>query len=162
MYISDRSFGGRTRAIGTALRVALIAVIAATASGCIAVPARAQQSADLVNAIRVFFGAQPASYSLVLQSEAQRWAEHMATTCTLQHDPRPQAGIFSDYWWLGENIGYAAIHPKAVDSIHLGFVLSPPHLNALAKREVDSVGIGVADGCGRTWIAQRFADFADQ
>jgi hypothetical protein len=129
------------RRLGVAVVVGILPVLLAT------VPARAaggtaEAFLGKINSLRASVGAAPLSEDAALDSVAQRWADHMASTTTLAHNPSLSQQVSGNWTLLGENVGYG----PTVDAIFNAFVASPHHYENLVDKAYNRVGIGVAVG----------------
>lgn len=104
-----------------------------------------------VNSSRAAVGLRPYSYQADLSSVARRWAQHMAATGLLQHNPSLATQV-TGWRYVGENVGYG---PSDV-SIETAFMASPPHRANILDHDFTQVGIGEATWGGRVWVSQVF------
>jgi hypothetical protein len=83
------------------------------------------------------------------------WAQNMAATGTLSHNPNLVAqltGVTSEWTRIGENVGFAG----DTNSLQNAFLNSPPH-RANIMGDFNRVGVGaVYDGNGRLWVTLDF------
>src|SRR5207302_7137773 len=126
-------------------RLALAAVLGIVPVVLAAVPARAAGGSaeaflSKINALRASVGAGPLAEDAALDGVAQRWADHMAATKTLAHNPSLSSQVPGGWTLLGENVGYG----PDVDVVFNAFVASPHHYENLVEKSFNRVGIGVA------------------
>lgn len=110
-----------------------------------------QRANDLVAATRRSAKAPALQVCADLTAIARRWSQQMASTGTLAHNPRARDEISGWSAW-GENVGVGS----SVDQVHGALVKSPKHLANLESSTFAHVGVGVAQGGGRTWVTQVF------
>jgi uncharacterized protein YkwD len=82
---------------------------------------------------------------------ATAWAQRMAGTGVLQHNPRLVSQITS-WTAVGENVGVGGTSA----TLHSAFMHSAPHRANILGAAYTSVGIGVAYGRGRMWVVEVF------
>jgi uncharacterized protein YkwD len=86
-----------------------------------------------------------------LAAKAQAWAERMAGANQLSHSNLVD-GVGRGWSTLGENVGCGG----AVHDVHVGFMNSTDHRDAILSRRFTSIGVGVAERGGKVWVAQVF------
>ena len=135
-----------------------VAVAAATFTGlATATSAAASTGGDesgfvaSVNAARRSAGRPTYDVSSDLTSVARRWAQTMASSGSLRHNPN-LAGQVSGWRFVGENVGVG----YDVGGLHRAFMASPAHRANVLDSDFTQVGIGVAYGGGRLWVAEVF------
>ncbi|MCW2705521.1 MAG: hypothetical protein JWQ37_3516, partial [Blastococcus sp.] len=136
----------------------LAAVALVPAGGVVFSPARADtpQMYALVDGARAANGLPPLRRSVPLQAVAQAWAEQMAATQTLSHNPVYDRQIPAGWTSAGENVGYAG----GDQQLHDALMASPGHRDNILGRYTD-IGIGRAvDSRGLVWEAQEFGAYA--
>ncbi len=145
----------RRRLVGGLLAVA---VAAATFTGlATATSAAASAGGDesgfvaSVNAARRSAGRPTYAVSSDLTSVARSWAQTMASSGSLRHNPN-LAGQVSGWRFVGENVGVG----YDVGGLHRAFMASPAHRANVLDSDFTQVGIGVAYGGGRLWVAEVF------
>lgn len=106
-----------------------------------------------VNASRAAAGLRPYSYHSDLASVAQRWAQHMAATGILEHNPNLTSQV-TGWRYVGENVGYGP-DDTAVEA---AFMASPHHRSNILDHDFTQIGIGEAYAGGRVWISQVFRE----
>ncbi|GIU84831.1 MAG: hypothetical protein KatS3mg008_1606 [Acidimicrobiales bacterium] len=149
--MSGRSAPGR-RALGSVL---VSAVLAATV-GAVTYADPAAATSDLVQLIdarRREFGLAPLATHPELTSDSQAWAEHLAATGRLAHDPNFPANLSAPWWKAGETVGVSAF--GAGDIVRL-WMASPSHRSILLDPAMTHVGVGVVETGGLTWAVARF------
>jgi len=104
-----------------------------------------------VNAARRSAGRPTYVASADLTSVARRWAQSMASSGSLRHNPN-LAGQVSGWRFVGENVGVG----YDVRGLHRAFMASPAHRANVLDSDFSQVGIGVAYGGGRLWVAEVF------
>lgn len=123
-------------------------------------PATTTSAADLgaeaafttaINNLRASKGVAPLGTHPVLTAKAEAWAAQMAATNNLSHSNLPD-GINVSWTKLGENVGVGG----DVGTLFQAFVNSPHHYENLVDPTFQWVGLGVAYGFGRMWVAQEF------
>lgn len=147
--------GGRRRLVGVLASVT-VAVTALAGLGS-AAPAAASTSSDeagfvnSVNAARNNAGRPDYAVSADLTAVARRWAGAMASSRDLKHNPN-LAGQVTGWRYVGENVGVGS----DVSGLHRAFMNSPAHKANVMDGDFTQVGIGVAYGGGRLWVAEVF------
>jgi hypothetical protein len=90
-----------------------------------------------------------------LAAAAQAWAEQMAATGTLAHNPDYLSQIPAGWARAGENVGWAGSDEELIGA----FMASPGH-RANILGDYTDVGIGRAvDAAGVVWEAQEFGNY---
>lgn len=151
-----RNLAQRSVAVLLALLVALAASVA------LAPPASAGTVEDegrlfqLHNQARAAAGLAPFAYDSAAVGIARGWAEEMARTGNLRHNPNlvnaVNTYVTSSWTRLGENVGFAG----GPDQVHNAFMGSAAH-RANILGDYNRVGIGTArDGSGRLWVTAVF------
>jgi len=102
-----------------------------------------------VNAIRAAAGRQPLTQAHGAQQLAQDWADHLASTGVLVHNPGLAAATTG---LVGENVGYG----EDWRAVLAAFEDSPPHLANILDRDYTRVGVGHTEGYGQVWIVLVF------
>ncbi len=125
-----------------------------------AAPATHSSAADLgteaaftasINNLRAGKGVAALGTHPVLTAKAEAWAANMAATNTLYHSTLTD-GITVAWTKLGENVGVGGDVP----SLFQAFVNSPLHYANMVDPTFQWVGLGVAYGGGRMWVAMEF------
>lgn len=101
----------------------------------------------LVDAYRTGLALSGLANNAGLDTDARRWAEHLADSNTLSHDALSLEGWQS----VGENVGRGA----TIEVIEQAFEDSPTHEHNLSG-DYTHLGIAVAVRGEVTWIVQRF------
>lgn len=128
--------------------VLAVAVAPADASGA---DRSASSYYSLINDLRASHGLGPLAIDNALAGSAQSWAQHMADTGTLSHDPALGSAV-SGWTKLGENVGTG----PNVDQIWQAFLRSPGHLDNLLDPAFTHMGVGfVIDGTSQ-YTTHRF------
>lgn len=86
-----------------------------------------------------------------LSDVARTWAEQMARTGVLRHNPRLTTEV-ENWRWVGENVGFG----PDVRTMQEAFMRSPGHRANVLDRDYTQVGVGVARRDGRVWVVQVF------
>lgn len=89
--------------------------------------------------------------SASLTGVARAWAQSMARSNRLAHNPRVTAQVRS-WRYLGENVGVGGSAP----SLHQAFLRSAPHRANVVSTRYTQVGVGVAYARGRMWVVELF------
>lgn len=109
----------------------------------------------LVNENRFTSGLGPLRPEPLLADTAQRWADRLAASGELSHDPDLER-VPTDWRKLGENVGYG----PDPDAIHAAFLASPAHAANVLDPDIDRIGVGVTVVGDRVYVVQRFEDVA--
>ncbi|GMA23313.1 hypothetical protein GCM10025864_10720 [Luteimicrobium album] len=149
-----------TRAQGR-IRAWLAAVVVAGATLFVA-PSAAHASgpgtlAADINAARASAGLRTLRYDGSLNAVAQSWANHMAATDTLAHNPSTPSRIRSGWSAWGENVGFTTTGSAKV--LHQAFMASAGHRANILNRSFTSLGVGWATKNGHTYVAEVFAAY---
>ncbi|HET8616358.1 MAG TPA: CAP domain-containing protein [Actinomycetales bacterium] len=146
---------GRRR-FTTLLATASAAVVALT--GLAAAPSAQassssteQQFVSSINGARHSAGRPSLATSSDLTAVARAWAATMASSDTLQHNPRLTSQV-RGWRFVGENVGMGG----DVASLHQAFMASAPHKANILDRDYTQIGVGVASGHGRLWVVEVF------
>lgn len=99
-----------------------------------------------LNELRAEHGLAPLWQRVKLQRLARSWAEQMAATGWLRHNPSLPA-------WYGENVGIA----PDWHTTFTAFMESPDHRVNMLSPIARSVGIGWAYSAERVWLVVVFA-----
>lgn len=141
------------------MSIAILAVVALLASSCIT----EEQGIvlNLANGDRIRSGARTVSIHGDAQKRAQEWAEHMAKTGKLDHDPGLQRFVDNHRSICrgAENVGTSRSGNHVADLFYIQerFMNSPGHRANVQNRIWTHAGIGHAvDSRGQTWVAQVF------
>ena len=134
-------------------------VAAGFAAAVTLVPALAQSSDastsssyfSVLNQERASHGVAPLGASDDLVRVAQSWADEMARTGVLRHNPNLESEV-PNWWSVGENVG---VGPDLPD-IEQAFWNSPTHRANILDTDYTDVGIGAAYSRNRIWIAVVF------
>ena len=144
----------RLRAGIAAFLVIVLAAIALPASPASATaPAEEAQFVAAINAVRAANGLQPLTVNNELTQIARAWAQQMADSQTLAHNPNFQYQVTQNWRMLGENVGVG----MTVDLVQDAFVASPDHFHNIVNAEYAEIGVGVAYGAnGALYTAHQF------
>jgi uncharacterized protein YkwD len=151
--------GSLSSARALALRLATASVIGATsvvAAIGLATPAHAVTSeastylSDL-NGERVAHGLRPLTMRADLNTVAQGWADHMAASGLLAHNPDLATQV-ANWQTVGENVGEG----PDVPSLDTAFWNSPGHRANILDTSYTEVGIGSTWSNGILWITIDF------
>ncbi len=143
----------RLMAVG-ALIAALLALTPVTSAHA-ADPGAEASMTTLVNGLRASHGLAGLGTHPVLTAKAEVWAATMAAQNHLYHSTLTD-GITVPWNKLGENVGVGG----DVDQIFQAFVASAPHLANMLDPAFQWIGVGVAYGAGRVWVAVEFMNGA--
>lgn len=146
---------GRRRFVGVLVSVA-VAVAAFTGLASAAPAAASTGSAEAgfvagINAARADVGRPSYGVSNELTLVARRWAQNMAASNGLRHNPN-LAGQVTGWRYVGENVGVGS----DVSGLHRAFMNSPGHKANIVDNDFTQLGVGVAYGGGRLWVAEVF------
>lgn len=137
-----------------------MAVAVLGASAALATPALASPAGDLAaatNAARAAAGLPALQRNAQLDAVAQAWAQHLAATNVLAHNPGLRSQV-SNWSVLGENVGRAGDIP----SVQRAFMNSPEHRANILDRRYTLMGVGAAVstfpscGCQQLWVVVNF------
>lgn len=138
--------------------LASVAVAVTTLSGiAAAAPAAASTSSDeagfvsSINSSRSVAGRSTYAVASDLTSVARGWAQSMASAGVLKHNPNLVSQV-TGWRYVGENVGVGS----DVSGLHRAFMNSPAHRANILDGDFTQVGIGVAYGGGRLWVAEVF------
>ncbi|XP_067868879.1 GLI pathogenesis-related 2 [Heterodontus francisci] len=124
----------------------------------------ATQLLKSVNDYRTKHGARPLTLNLVISKQAEKWAEHLASSRTLKHSDTP----YGENIWCQQGPGSLQVTGKeAVDSWYNeiknydfsspGFQKGCGHFTQLVWRQSKEIGVGLAsDGKGLTVVVTQF------
>lgn len=158
--ISPRT-GTPTRLVAAVLAVlvAVAALVAAPAAPAAAAGDRVADEArfyELTNLARVQHGQAPLQYDPAASAVARSWAEELARSRDLRHNPDLVAAV--DAWvtnqWtrIGENVGYG----PSIDVTQDAYMASTGHRNNILG-DFNRLGVGVAYSAdGRVWSVAVF------
>jgi uncharacterized protein YkwD len=155
-----RAARSRTAAVTPSRGLTVFAAAGLVAGGLFAgvgaAPAHAASSSagyfvSAINAQRVAHGRPRLAVSSDMTRAAQRWAESMARSNRLYHNPRLASSV-SNWRVLGENVG---VGPSA-SSLEAAFYASPEHRANMLDREFTEIGIGIVVVDGKMWVAEEF------
>jgi uncharacterized protein YkwD len=153
----DHRLARRCAKLVTALTMTVAALGASTA---LATPALASPAGDLAaatNAARAAAGLPALQRNAQLDAVAQAWAQHLASTNVLAHNPGLRSQV-SNWSVLGENVGRAGDIP----SVQRAFMNSPEHRANILDPRYTQMGVGAAVstfpscGCQQLWVVVDF------
>lgn len=104
-----------------------------------------------INSARDSAGRRALSTQSDLTAVARAWAAAMASSNTLKHNPRLTTQV-KGWRYVGENVGVGG----DVSSLHQAFMASAPHKANILDTDYTQIGVGVAFGNGRMWVAEVF------
>ncbi|BDI22078.1 CAP domain-containing protein [Herbiconiux sp. L3-i23] len=90
-----------------------------------------------------------------LDAVAAAWAQHMAQTGVMEHNPDVASQVPSGWRAVGENV---AMGYSSGASVHQAWMNSPGH-RANILGDYTDIGIALVDGGGSTWGVQVFARY---
>ena len=109
-----------------------------------------------VNSLRAGVGAAPLATDATLTTVAQQWANNLASTGVLAHNPNLSTQAPSGWSAIGENIGDGF----SLTATYNALVASPPHYANMVNTAFNRTGVGVAtDSSGQVWVVEDFGDY---
>lgn len=109
-----------------------------------------------VNGLRANAGAAPLTADPVLTSVAQSWANNMASSGVLSHNPNLSTQAPSGWTVIGENVGDGF----SLQATYNALVASPDHYANMVNKSFNRTGVGVAtDSAGQVWVTEDFGDY---
>lgn len=142
----------------SAALVAAASAAVVTLTGLVAAPSAQASDAgserafvSSINDARHDAGRRALSTSSDLTSVARAWAERMASSNVLKHNPNLTSQV-TGWRYVGENVGVGG----DVTSLHAAFMASAPHKANILDTDYTQIGIGVAMGHGRMWVVEVF------
>lgn len=147
------------RAIG-ALVAGLALVIAGASSA--SASEESDDIRDLTNAHRASHDAvAPLKCSPSLDAVALAWANQMAATDTLYHNPNLRYQVPAGWTGLAENVAYNKGYPEPVSHLVTQWIDSPGHHTNMSKASYTHMGSAyLLDGNGKSWGVQVFGTYA--
>jgi uncharacterized protein YkwD len=122
-------------------------------------PAGADGSSDilsLVNTLRGSLSVAPLATDATLASVAQQWANHMASTTSLVHNPNLGTQAPAGWTKIGENIGDG----YSISAIYNIMAVTSAVRANMVDPSYNRTGIATAtDSKGQIWLAEEFADY---
>jgi len=140
------------RRFPAALAAAATAVLLLASSPSSASTSQEADFASRINAERSARGIPTLTVKSDLAAVARDWAEHMAATGSISHDPN-LADKVSGWTVLGDNVGKG----PTVSSIHKAFMESDTHRHIILDTDFNQVGVGVVSSGGALYVTQVFA-----
>jgi len=104
-----------------------------------------------INSARASAGLPPLASRGDLASVAASWAQQMASSGELAHNPGLR-GQVSGWRYVGENVGVG----PTVGDVHAAFMGSSAHRANILDTDYTEVGVGTAEAGGRIWVAEVF------
>lgn len=104
-----------------------------------------------VNGLRSSTGRGRLTVSAALTEVATGWAEQMAQSNVLSHNPRLGAQVHG-WHFLAENVGVG----PTVASVRDAFAASPPHRANMLDPRYTLIGVGAVPVAGKVWIVEDF------
>jgi peptidoglycan hydrolase-like protein with peptidoglycan-binding domain len=104
-----------------------------------------------INAQRAAHGRARLAVSAEMTAAAQRWANAMARSNTLAHNPRLASSV-GNWKYLGENVGVG----YSAASLEGAFYASPHHRANMLDRDFTQIGVAVVVVNGKMWVAEEF------
>jgi uncharacterized protein YkwD len=130
--------------------------IGATSTGRVAGTAGPSDLVSLVNSLRASVNVAPLSVDPAIASVAQQWANHLASTGSLVHNPSLSTQVPSGWTKVGENIG----NGPTLLATYNALVASTFHYANMVDPLFNRTGVGVAtDTVGQVWVVQDFGDY---
>jgi hypothetical protein len=148
--------GSRVLKLGMAL-ASLALPILVIAAPAMATPAPGPSDVvTWVNNLRGSVSVAPLATDATLTNVAQQWANHMATTGVLAHNPNLSTQAPSGWTKMGENIGDG----YSLTAVYNALVASPDHYANMVDPAYNRTGVGVAnDSKGQVWVAEDFGNY---
>jgi Cysteine-rich secretory protein family len=147
------------------LKIAVALFVVAMPIAALVSPAQAQAKAQtlgpsdfvtMVNNLRSSVGVAPMATDPTLTSVAQQWANNMASTDVLSHNPNLSTQAPSGWTQIGENIADGF----SLTAIYNALEASQPHYVNMVNPAFNRTGVGVAtDSSGQVWVAEDFGDY---
>jgi hypothetical protein len=104
-----------------------------------------------INALRSANGRDRLTVSSALSQVATGWAEQMARSNVLSHNPSLGAQVHG-WHYLAENVGVG----PTVASVRDAFAASPPHRANMLDPRYTLIGVGAVPVAGKVWIVEDF------
>ncbi|WP_167146443.1 CAP domain-containing protein [Actinomyces sp. ZJ308] len=128
------------------------------------VTAEGAQYADTVltkvNELRRSLNLQPVTRYQELDSVAQEWSEHQASTDTMEHRPNFTSAYPAGWTTGSENVAWRTAGGDTGALIFDQWLNSPGHYQNMVDPNVNSIGIGFAQTSSGKWYAtQNFAAY---
>jgi len=141
---------------GLAMLAAAGVVAGALVGGVTATPAHAATSnasyfINAINAQRARHGRPKLAVSSTMMASAQRWANQMAKSNSLYHNPHLATSV-SNWKYLGENVGVG----YSDSSLEAAFYASTPHRDNMLDKDFTEIGVAVVNVGGKLWVAEEF------
>jgi murein L,D-transpeptidase YcbB/YkuD len=141
---------------GLAMFAAAGVVAGALVGGVGGTPAHAATSnatyfINAINAQRAAHGRAKLAVDATMMASAQRWAEQMAKSNSLYHNPHLATSV-SNWKYLGENVGVG----YSDSSLESAFYASTPHRDNMLDKDFTQIGVAVVVVKGKYWVAEEF------
>jgi uncharacterized protein YkwD len=151
--VTARPAGRRVTALVAAASAAIVTLTGLVAAPSAQASTSGSESAFVssINDARDDAGRAALSTSSDLTSVARAWAQRMASSNTLKHNPNLTSQV-KGWRYVGENVGVGG----DVASLHRAFMDSAPHKANILDRDYTQIGVGVAMGNGRMWVVEVF------
>lgn len=141
-------------ALAALLAVAIVPAAHALSSGALTVLTK-------TNDHRVVNGERALVASDDMNDVAQAWAEHMADTRDLEHNPNYSRQIPTGWSRAAENVAYNCGYSDAATKLVSQWINSTGHNTNMLNPAHTHIGVGVAtDSSGCTWGVQVFAAYS--
>ena len=153
----DIRSGSRLRLLATAILLTILGLVVAPAVAP-AMSASASESGSihsLVNAARASAGLAPLRLNADLDQVAANWANQLAASGQLAHNPNYAAQIPAGWTNAGENVAQGQLTAAAM---HDAWMASPEHQANILGGFTD-VGIAFLSAGGTTWGVEVFAAY---
>jgi uncharacterized protein YkwD len=106
---------------------------------------------NAINAQRASHGRAKLAVDPSMMASAQRWANQMAKSNELYHNPRLATSV-SNWKYLGENVGVG----YSDSSLEGAFYASKPHRDNMLDKDFTQIGVAVVVVHGKMWVAEEF------
>ncbi len=153
------TIGGASRigGIRAAVLVVVLSTLGLTSVGVTGASATESDTiASLVNQARAAAGLPALAHNPAMDAVALRWAQQMAATNTMSHNPSYAAQIPPGWTRAGENVAMGQPTPSAM---HDAWMNSPGH-RANILGDFTDVGIAFITVAGTTWGVEDFGKYA--
>ncbi len=105
----------------------------------------------LINKERATYRLGAVEWNDELGDKAQLWSEHLADSGKLGHSVLSD-GVSVGWRALGENVGYG----DDIGKVHVAFMNSPAHREAILNGVYRAIGIGIAQRGDQLYIVEVF------
>ncbi len=146
----------RSRVLRILVSIGAVALPLAALAPPAAAATPAAQFVTMVNNLRSQNRVAPLATDPAMTSVAEAWANNMANTQSLSHNPNEATQIPSGWTKMGENIGEG----HSLAAVYASLVASQPHYANMVDPAFNHTGVGVAiDSNGQVWVAEDLADY---